>query len=186
MNIKVVLEYDGTEFSGWQHQSGRRTVEGELRRALRQLTGQDVKVYAAGRTDAGTHALGQVVNFHLDSGPPLKRLADALNGVLPRDVSALSAQAVDDGFHARYSARWRRYRYRYLDRRARPALDRQQCWWVREPLDVVAMEAAAPAGLLRPPQDLGALVPHPVLDIPLSTGVPAGPPGPLGFSRRSR
>ena len=145
MNTRVVLEYDGTGFSGWQRQSGRRTVEGELEAALRRLTGRDVKVIAAGRTDAGAHALGQVVNFHLEGGPPLERLADALNGVLPKDVSALRADAVDAGFHARYSARARRYRYRYLDRRARPAVDRHQCWWVVEPLDVEAMRAAAGA-----------------------------------------
>ena len=142
MNIKVVLEYDGTEFSGWQQQSGRRTVEGELRRALRELTGHDLKVIPAGRTDAGAHALGQVVNFHLDDGPPLRRLTDALNGVLPRDVSAVRADAVEEGFHARYSAVARRYRYRYFDRRARPAVDRRQCWWVVEPLDVAAMADA--------------------------------------------
>jgi tRNA pseudouridine38-40 synthase len=143
VNIKVVLEYDGTEFSGWQQQSGRRTVEGELKRALRELTGHDLKVIAAGRTDAGAHALGQVVNFHLENGPPLRRLTDALNGVLPRDVSAVLAELVEEDFHARYSAIARRYRYRYFDRRARPAVDRQQCWWVVNPLDVAAMRAAA-------------------------------------------
>lgn len=140
-----MLEYDGTGFSGWQQQSGRRTVEGELRNALRELTGRDVKVIAAGRTDAGAHALGQVVNFHLEGGPPLERLADALNGVLPKDVSAVSAEPVEEGFHARYSARWRRYRYRYFDRRGRPALDRHQCWWLVEPLDEAAMRRAARA-----------------------------------------
>lgn len=147
MNIKVVLEYDGTGFSGWQQQSGRRTVEGELKGALRALCGQDPKVHAAGRTDAGAHALGQVVSFPWEGraarriGP--ERIASALNGLLPKDVSAVSAEVVDDGFHARYSARWRRYRYRYLDRRARPALDRQQCWWLVASLDESAMNAAA-------------------------------------------
>lgn len=113
-----MLEYDGTGFSGWQQQAGRRTVEGELRAALKRLTGAEVKVIAAGRTDAGAHALGQVVNFHLEGGPPLPRLADALNGVLPKDVSAVRAEEAGEGFHARYSARSRRYRYRYFDRRA--------------------------------------------------------------------
>lgn len=146
MNIKVVLEYDGTGFSGWQQQkSGRRTVEGEFRQALRELTGRDIKVFAAGRTDAGAHALGQVVSFHLENGPPLRRLADALNGVLPRDVTAVRAEPVEEGFHARYSALGRRYRYRYFDRRARPAVDRHQCWWLVDPLDVEAMAAATKA-----------------------------------------
>ena len=138
-----MLEYDGTGFSGWQQQSGRRTVEGELKRALRELSGKDHKVYAAGRTDAGAHALGQVVNFQWEGRIAVTRIASALNGVLPEDVSAVSAEAVDDGFHARYSARWRRYRYRYFDRRARPALDRQDCWWIVEGLDVEAMNEAA-------------------------------------------
>lgn len=142
-----MLEYDGTGFSGWQQQSGRRTVEGELKSALRELSGQDHKVYAAGRTDAGAHALGQVVNFHWEGKREgriaVTRMVSALNGVLPEDVSAVSAEAVDDGFHARYSARWRRYRYRYFDRRARPALDRRHCWWIVEGLDVEAMNEAA-------------------------------------------
>ena len=144
MNIKVVLEYDGTGFAGWQRQSGRRTVEGELRRALRELAGRDVEVVAAGRTDAGAHALGQVVNFRLDR-LRADRVVGALNALLPEDVSALSAEVVEEAFHARYSARWRRYRYRYLDRRARPALDRNRCWWLVGELDVAAMGSAARA-----------------------------------------
>ena len=139
-----MLEYDGTGFAGWQRQTGRRTVEGELRRALRELCGSEVHVTAAGRTDAGAHALGQVVNFRLDR-IPVGRLAGALNSLLPEDVSALSAEVVDESFHARYSARRRRYRYRYLDRRARPALDRNRCWWLVGWLDVPAMRQAAQA-----------------------------------------
>lgn len=139
-----MLEYDGTGFAGWQSQSGRRTVQGELQRALRELTGSEVPVTAAGRTDAGAHALGQVVNFRLDRFP-VARLVGALNARLPEDVSALSAEVVDDAFHARYSARWRRYRYRYLDRRPRPALERNRCWWLLGRLDVPAMQRAAPA-----------------------------------------
>ncbi|MGH7775772.1 MAG: tRNA pseudouridine(38-40) synthase TruA [Candidatus Dormibacterales bacterium] len=142
MNIKVVLEYDGAGFAGWQQQPRRRTVEGELRRALRELTGQDLKVHAAGRTDAGAHALGQVVNFQLEEGIPAGRLAAALNARLPEDVSALTAEPVPALFHARYSARWRRYRYRYLDRPARSALERGRCWRVG-PLDECAMAEAA-------------------------------------------
>ena len=145
MNTKVVLEYDGTGFSGWQQQSGRRTVEAELKRALRELSGREHRVTGAGRTDAGAHALAQVVSFDWQGRIPVARLVPALNGVLPKDVSAVSVEAVDEAFHARYSARWRRYRYRYLDRRARPALDRQYCWWLTEPLDVDAMRASARA-----------------------------------------
>jgi len=162
-----VLEYDGSSFAGWQLQrkkvlpihgevarraggagpeeQGLRTVEGELRNALRSITGQELVVYAAGRTDAGAHAEGQVASFHTDGRIAPRRLVAALNARLPADVAVLSAEEVPEGFHARYSARWRRYRYRYLDRQARPALDRGRCWHVRSPLDVEAMAAAAGA-----------------------------------------
>ena len=136
MNIKVVLEYDGSGFAGWQQQARGRTVEAELKRALRELTGDEHKVYAAGRTDAGAHAEGQVVSFQMDGRITPQRLVAALNARLPEDVSVLTAEVVPDEFHARYSARWRRYRYRYLDRRARPALERGRCWHVGGPLDV--------------------------------------------------
>src|SRR5881296_2316198 len=131
MNMKVVLEYDGSGFAGWQQQAHGRTVEAELKRALRELTGEDHVVYAAGRTDAGAHAEGQVVSFQLKGRLKPARLAAALNAHLPKDVAVLSAEVAPDGFHARYSARWRRYRYRYLDRAARPALHRERCWHVR-------------------------------------------------------
>jgi len=145
VNIKVVLEYDGSDFAGWQQQARGRTVEGELKRALRSVTGKDHVVYAAGRTDAGAHAEGQVANFQTDGRITPHRLMAALNARLPEDVAVLTAEEVPDDFHARYSARWRRYRYRYLERTARPALQRGRCWHVRGPLDVAAMAKAARA-----------------------------------------
>jgi len=143
VNIKVVLEYNGSGFAGWQQQKNARSVEGELKQALHSVTGQDLTVYGAGRTDAGAHAEGQVANFRTDGRIAPHRLMAALNARLPEDVAVLSAQEVADGFHARYSARWRRYRYRYLDRPARPALERGRCWHVRGSLDVVSMAKAA-------------------------------------------
>lgn len=145
MNIKVVLEYDGSNFAGWQQQAHSRTVEAEMKRALREITGKDHTVYGAGRTDAGAHAEGQVASFRTDGRLSAQRLVAALNARLPDDVAVLSAEAVADDFHARYSARWRRYRYRYLDRPARPALERGRCWHVPGPLDVDAMLQAAGA-----------------------------------------
>ena len=145
MNIKVVLEYDGSGFAGWQQQARGRTVEAELKRALRELTGAEHMVYAAGRTDAGAHAEGQVVSFQLDGRFTPHRLVAGLNARLPKDVSVLTAEVVSDAFHARYSARWRRYRYRFLDRAGRPALERGRCWHVPGPLDVPAMSVAARA-----------------------------------------
>jgi tRNA pseudouridine38-40 synthase len=109
------------------------------------VTGAEHKVYAAGRTDAGAHAEGQVVSFEMDGRLTPRRLVAALNAKLPEDVSVLTAEVAPDGFHARYSARWRRYRYRYLDRAGRPALERRRCWHVAGPLDVAAMSIAAKA-----------------------------------------
>ena len=140
-----MLEYDGANFAGWQQQAKGRTVEAELKRALREVTGKDHTVYAAGRTDAGAHAEGQVVSFQTDGRLAPHRLVAALNARLPDDVAVLSAEEVPGDFHARYSARWRRYRYRYLDRPSRPALERGRCWHVRGTLDVAAMAEAAGA-----------------------------------------
>ena len=140
-----MLEYDGSNFAGWQQQAKGRTVEAELKRALRSITGQDHTVYGAGRTDAGAHAEGQVASFHTDGRITPRRLMAALNARLPEDVAVLSAEAVADDFHARHSARRRRYRYRFLDRPARPARERGRCWHVRGALDVDAMSRAARA-----------------------------------------
>ncbi|HET7465599.1 MAG TPA: tRNA pseudouridine(38-40) synthase TruA [Candidatus Dormibacteraeota bacterium] len=145
MNIKLTIEYDGSRFAGWQQQARGRTVQGELQRALRELTGKDHVVHGAGRTDAGAHAEGQVANFQYEGNIAPDRLAAAFNARLPEDVAVLSASVVPDGFHSRFSARWRRYRYRYLDRAARPALERGRCWHVRGRLDVKAMARAAAA-----------------------------------------
>lgn len=142
-NIRLLVEYDGADFAGWQLQVGHRTVEAELRRALLEVTGERPFLHAAGRTDAGAHAEGQVANFTYAGRLAPLRLAAALNARLPPDVAVLAADEVPADFHARYSARWRRYRYRYLDRWARPALHRSRCWHVRGPLDVAAMAAAA-------------------------------------------
>lgn len=118
-------------------------MEGELRRALQNLTARDLVIYGAGRTDAGAHAEGQVANFRYPGSLAPERVAAALNARLPADVAVLLAEEVPADFHARYSARWRHYRYRYLDRPVRPALDRNHCWHVRQRLDVDAMREAA-------------------------------------------
>ena len=144
-NIRLLLEYDGTDFAGWQLQAARRTVEREVRRAVFAATGEQPTLYAAGRTDAGAHAEGQVANFHYGGRLSARRLTAALNAHLPPDVAVLRADDAPQGFHARYSARRRRYRYRYLDREARPALDRARSWHVRGQLDVLRMAQAATA-----------------------------------------
>lgn len=143
MNVKLVLEYDGAGFSGWQVQARGRTVQGELQLALERLTGGSLTVQGAGRTDAGAHALGQVANFHYDGRLRAERFREGLNALLPADIAVISSEEVPDRFHARFSARWRRYRYRWIDRPARSALDRDRAWHVRSRLDVEGMAQAA-------------------------------------------
>lgn len=143
-NVKLVLEYEGTGYHGWQQQPGSTpTVEGALRRALAELTGESPVLIVAGRTDAGVHALGQVVNFQLERDFPVEELPGALNYRLAPDIVVRSAEAVDEGFHARYSAKSRRYEYRVRQEADRAAYVRQYCWPVRERLDPDAMEQAA-------------------------------------------
>ncbi len=144
-NIKLVLEYDGTEFRGWQTQPGVRTLQAELEKAVAALTGQRSSVTASGRTDAGVHALGQVVNFFTGSQLPLDVFVKGLNAWLPPDLRVLSASDVPQAFHATIDAVSKRYSY-LIDNRAvaRPMLARY-AWHVRQPLDEGAMHRAAQA-----------------------------------------
>ena len=133
--VRVTLEYDGSGFSGWAAQPGLRTVEGEVRAALERVYPRWEGLAVAGRTDAGVHALGQVASFAADGGPPADRAAEALNAVLPDDVAARGAEAAPDGFHARFSARSRSYRYRILRRRTRSPFELRRSLWHPRPLD---------------------------------------------------
>lgn len=143
MNLRLTLEYDGAGFHGWARQPGRRTVEGALRDALRELYREWGELAVAGRTDAGVHALAQVVSVDVHGGPPAARAAEALNTVLPRDVAVLAAHEVSTGFHARYSATARGYRYVVLARPQRSALDAQRSLWWPRPVDFERLETAA-------------------------------------------
>ena len=145
VNVKLLLEYEGTRYHGWQAQaSGAPTVEAALLAAITALTGESPVLTAAGRTDAGVHALGQVVNFRLARlNIPIRQLPGALNARLPRDISIRRAEAVDASFNARYSARARRYAYRIRQALPRGAYERQYAWGLRESLDLDAMQAAA-------------------------------------------
>src|SRR6266508_5867017 len=104
MNFKLLLQYDGTDFHGWQIQEGLRTVQGELTRVLALLDGQDVVVHGSGRTDAGVHAEGQVASVQLQREITPQKLRNAINGNLPRDVRVLFVDTAREDFHARYSA----------------------------------------------------------------------------------
>jgi tRNA pseudouridine38-40 synthase len=143
MNVKLVLEYEGTRYHGWQAQAGAPTVEAALRDAIHDLTGESPVLIAAGRTDAGVHALGQAVNFHLERAFPVDQLPGALNARLAPDIAVRHAEAVDESFNARYSARARLYAYRIRQALPRGAYQRQYAWGLHETLDVAAMQAAA-------------------------------------------
>jgi len=142
MNVKLVIEYEGTRYHGWQAQASAPTVEAALREAIQSLTGESPVLTAAGRTDAGVHALGQVVNFHLERDFPIAQLPGALNARLAPDIAVRRAETVDDSFNARYSARARLYAYRIRQSLPRGAYQRQYAWGLRDTLDVAAMQAA--------------------------------------------
>ncbi len=141
--LKLTVEYDGTDFCGYQMQGqGERTVQSVLARAVGTITQQDVTLSAAGRTDTGVHALGQIVSFETTARVPTERLAIALNSILPRDVSVANAEDAPEGFHARFSARRRTYTYLVWTRRSRSALWGRYSLHVRRPLDVDVMRRA--------------------------------------------
>ena len=142
--IRLDLEYDGTDFVGWQIQARGRTVQGELARALRGLLQEPVTPVGSGRTDAGTHALGQVAHFRTGADLPPERIRRALNSLLPADISITSAAEAAGDFHARYSAVSKRYRYRIATRKT--AVERRWVWTFQRRLDFDLMTAAA-AGL---------------------------------------
>ncbi len=143
MRLKLTLEYDGTDFSGWAAQPGRRTVQGAVEEAIAATYGGCAALAVAGRTDAGVHAIANVASVDVDGGPPAERAAQAVNAALPADVAVVLAERADDGFHARFDARARSYRYRVDRRRERPALGRRRALWHPRPVDVDALDAAA-------------------------------------------
>lgn len=138
----AVVEYDGTEFAGFQVQVGERTVQGEIERALEAVTGQRVRLAGAGRTDAGVHATGQVIAFSADWRHGIPVLQRALNAVLAADVAIADMGPAAAGFHPRYSATSRSYRYTILNQEWRSPLWRRTTWHVKEPLDVPQMAVA--------------------------------------------
>jgi len=140
----LVLEYDGTPFSGWQRQVGALSVQQVVEEALAKMSGETVVIQAAGRTDAGVHALGQVVSFDLSKEWDPFRIREALNfHTKPHPVAIVEAGAVPESFEARFSAIARHYEYRILNRRGRPALEDHRVWHCPMPLDADAMHAAA-------------------------------------------
>ena len=141
---KLTLEYDGGPFVGWQRQDNGPSVQAAVERAVTAFCGETVAVFGAGRTDAGVHAAGQVAHADIVKEATADTVRDALNFHLkPDPIAVLAAEAAPADFHARFSATMRHYRYRILNRRAPPALDRGQVWHVGTPLDAAAMHVAA-------------------------------------------
>ena len=143
---RLTLEYDGGPYNGFQAQAGQPTVQGSLERAVKAFCGQTLRVAAAGRTDTGVHATGQVAHIDLEKDWPAETVRNALNAHLRGEpIVVLAAEVAPEGWHARFSAVERRYRYRILNRASPPGLERGHVWHVKTPLDAQAMHAAAQA-----------------------------------------
>lgn len=141
---RLLIEYDGRPYHGYQAQAALASVQGSLERAIKAFCGEDIRLQAAGRTDAGVHATGQVVHADLTRDWPAETVRNAVNfHLIPEPVCVLEATVAPEGWHARFSATERRYRYRILNRRSPPALDQGRVWHVKKPLDAEAMHAAA-------------------------------------------
>jgi tRNA pseudouridine38-40 synthase len=157
MRLKLTLEYDGTAFRGWAAQPEQRTVERVVREAFDRVFPQWQSLAVAGRTDTGVHALGQVASVEVEGGPPVDRAVEALNAVLPDDVSVIAVEEAAPEFHARHSARARSYRYRIYRRRAPSPFEHRRAWWV--PWRVDEEQLAASAALLVGEHDFRAFTP---------------------------
>jgi len=143
MRVRATVAYDGTDYHGFQRQVDVPTVQGALEGALLDVSGQETRVIGAGRTDAGVHAIGQVIAFDTNWRHPIGDLQRALNAVLPSDVAVRDVEVTEDGFHPRFDARRRSYRYTVYNARVRCPIVRRYSHHVAQPLDLEAMEEAA-------------------------------------------
>jgi tRNA pseudouridine38-40 synthase len=157
VRLRLELAYDGTGFRGWAAQPGLRTVEVVLRDAFAVVYTSAANVAVAGRTDAGVHALANVVTVDVEGGPPPDRAAEALNAALPQDVAVVAAGEAAPDFHARFSAQARKYRYRILCARLRSPFEAHRAWWYPRPLDVARLQEQA--ALLPGEHDFTAFTP---------------------------
>lgn len=157
-NIKLTIEYDGSNFAGWQKQESHRTVEGVLEKAIKKVTGEDAKILASGRTDKGVHAYGQVANFMTDATIPGDKFKYALNDKLPDDVSIRESEEVNMTFHSRFSAHRKTYRYLIFKSDIRSPIYRNYAYHVKYELNVKAMTKALKYFVGR--HDFSAFVPN--------------------------
>jgi tRNA pseudouridine38-40 synthase len=141
--FKLLIEYDGTDFHGWQRQRRDRTVQAEIEAALSAMTRQTIVVHGSGRTDAGVHALGQTASFGCETRLSARDFLNGLNGLLPEDIAVLDCRQEAEDFHARYRAKSKVYRYCILNRPLPGAIGRRFCWHIRTSLNVGAMAQGA-------------------------------------------
>lgn len=142
-NIKLVVEYDGSSYHGWQFQKNGPSIQDELEKAIFAMTRTRLRITGAGRTDAGVHALGQAANFRLQTRLTAADFLRGLNSLLPRDIAVTSAEEVPLSFHARKDARGKTYEYRIHNHPIRSALMRNSCWHIKAPLALENMRQAA-------------------------------------------
>ena len=140
---KVLLEYDGTSYSGWQTQKNAKSIQGTLMDAARRLCGENVDIQGAGRTDAGVHALGQVAHLGTTRKMPVRKILEGMNDLLPSNINVLEVEVASPAFHARHHARLRSYLYAVS--RKRTAFGKRYVWWVRDTLDIERMRSACRA-----------------------------------------
>lgn len=143
MRVKLTVEYDGTNYAGWQRQTNGLSVQEMLERAFEAASGESVRVHGAGRTDAGVHAMAQVAHMDTECTIPPEKICYALNMHLPPDIRVKSSEQADDSFHARFDAKGKHYRYSIVNAAHAPAIYRHTAAFVRGPLDVAVMREAA-------------------------------------------
>jgi tRNA pseudouridine38-40 synthase len=148
-NIKLVIEYDGTNYAGWQQQKKEKTVQETLKKAIERVVNEKITLYGSGRTDAGTHALGQVANFKTKSNLPTSKLVQAINFYLPNDIIVKSARKVSVEFHSQYSTKSKTYRYTILNNNTGSAINRNFCYYYNGDLNIEKMQKASKALLGR-------------------------------------
>ncbi len=142
-NYKLIIEYDGTDYHGWQIQAGDVTIQAEIQNALSLMTKESIVLHGSGRTDAGVHALGQTASFKTGARIPAAAYVAGLNSLLPDDIVIRSCEPVDETFHARFSARRKTYRYHIYNRLVPTAISRRYAWHIRKQLNLSAMRQAA-------------------------------------------
>lgn len=138
-NFKIVIEYDGTGFFGWQRQKNKKTIQEEIERVLGKILNQKIVIFASGRTDAGVHAFGQVANFHADTDMTPLKLKKSVNSLIKLPIVIKNCFIVDEKFHARYNAVSKEYHYFILNQEDPCAIKREYLWHIRHPLDVQIM-----------------------------------------------